>query len=81
MRHHYHVLCGLRGCFTPNSNNVHRTRRDAERDAAESARREREDGIYVRGSAWSGYYVVGAGSCIEITTCTDAACLESNDNE
>lgn len=81
MGRHYHVLCGLRGCYMPNSNNVHRTRRDAERDAAWCADDRRGYGDKVTGSARQGYYEVGEGECIEITTCTDATCLQESDHE
>ena len=79
-RKHYHVLCGLRGMYMPNSNAAHATRKAAERDAAWCADDRRNDGETVTGSARSGYYTVGEYECIEITTCDTADCV-GDDNE
>lgn len=70
---HYHVLCGLRGCYMPDDNSVYATRKDAERSAVWLAKNAREEGERVTGSAKSGYYTVGEHNCIEITEC-DSDC-------
>jgi hypothetical protein len=76
---HYHVLCGLRGCYMPNANDVHRTRTAAERGARAWAESYRDDGLKVTGSAAEGYYTVGDHECIEITECDYQSCMEDCD--
>ena len=81
-RKHYHVLCGLRGMYMPNSNDVHATRKGAESGAAWLAETYRDDGeTRVTGSARHGYYTVGDNECIEITVCDAADCMRGDDNE
>lgn len=37
-RKHYHVLCGLRGCYMPDNNDVYRSKRAAISGAAQYAK-------------------------------------------
>lgn len=74
-RKHYHVFCGLRGCM-PESNEIHTSRRSAERDAAWCADEARQDGESVHGNAQVGFYTVGDYRYIEIAPCTESSCLE-----
>lgn len=74
---HWHVLVGLRGCYMPDTNDVYRTRRDAERGARWWAEQCRDDGeTKVRGSARAGYYTVGEHNQIEVVHCTVDGCME-----
>ncbi len=75
---HYHVLCGLTGGYMPNSNEVYRTRRDAEAGARWLAESFRDGETKVRGSASAGYYECGKWEYIEINPCTETDCETDN---
>ena len=74
-RNHYHVLQGLRGCYMPNTNDVYRTKREAQSGAAWWAENARDEGERVVGSARSGFYEVGDHCSIEVTDCDSEMCL------
>lgn len=76
MSKHYHVLQGLAGLYMPNTNDVFKSRREAEKSSAWNASNARKEGYKVTGSARAGYYSVGEHECIEITECTEPDYLE-----
>lgn len=81
---HYHVLCGLRGMYMPDINDVYRSKRAALSGAAWWANSYREDGCEVTGSAKRGWYHVRyegnetAHHCIEVTDCYDRDCPDDD---
>lgn len=56
----------------------YRTRKEAEAYAVDLARRCRDEGEKVWGSAKQGYYLVGRHNCIEITVCGEEECNDDN---
>jgi hypothetical protein len=72
---HYHVLCGLKGLYMPDSNDICTSRRQAERFAAEGARHARDCGDKVTGSAREGYSL-GEHNALWIQECTIKDCLK-----
>jgi hypothetical protein len=66
--------------YMPDTDEVCRSRRDAEASATEHASFAREFGDSVTGSARSGRYYIGEHYGIEITECDDKSCLDALDN-
>jgi hypothetical protein len=72
---HYHVLCGLKGLYMPDSNDVYPSYRKALSGAADGARHAKECGDKVTGSAREGFDV-GEHHAIWIQECDMKDCLE-----
>lgn len=85
---HYHVLCGLSGCYMPDSNDVYRTREEAREGAKEMARHWASDldiprdrhGMFKRYRIDDDLYVFGHNE-IRVTECDIEDCLEDLESD